>query len=425
MIIVDCLSLVIVEQGNEKTKIVRHLPHFGTGVEQAGRFTYELKQRGGRIDQRVSKQREERYIRHCFGNILSDYMVLDSRSCQSSQSRITNQDLLEMEMKSADSSEMHDGTHDITVLDGTSSTFISHIDADWFLEIFESSFEAGLSTETKELLHESDLRKFKKHRRSVSVDEDFRFIQESTREPELEIVKRLKIEKNSYNGAETGKRFARRRLSDDINVGREIVKEACWAIVRIYAASSRSWQHKIGGNGCIWSAFMYRAEYFLRKRGVECEIRRGEDRNKETTLYVKIQALVRGQSAQEYRISRSNLRKLILECQAEQDDRKRSNSISTTDVTVASKGQKKVKVPRVSEPAPLTPVPEWGPRHDAKRFKTESSSAELQRKLRPLPDVQHFFGQGYDDYGTFTGVSLWNDLQNDDIQADSAVAKGA
>mmetsp|Transcript_556 Transcript_556/g.801 ORF Transcript_556/g.801 Transcript_556/m.801 type:complete len:390 (-) Transcript_556:421-1590(-) len=157
-------------------------------------------------------------------------------------------------------------------------TPISKREADWFLTELEQYQMSKLTKEERAKVTESSLRKTRKHRHSVTLIEDCNFI--------------LRTE-----------HVVKPQNSCGESLGRYLVREACKAIASAYSAALHP--DNAPTKGCLFSALMYRASYFLRECGYSAEVEKGPNRSNEGTLFVE-----------SYSISRSNLRKIILECYA-------------------------------------------------------------------------------------------------------------
>jgi len=150
---------------------------------------------------------------------------------------------------------------------------ISRTEADIVLDMMESYQVRQLNPEEATRLKASGFRNQRKHRKAVLFQED------------VQLLLRSKCAHELTQGPHRG------------IPSRELVAHACKLVVANYAESLAQ-----DDPGCIWSALVVRVCWLLTEAGYSAVVRRGDGKHSEITLYVGT-----------YAISRSNLRKLIVE----------------------------------------------------------------------------------------------------------------
>ncbi len=154
---------------------------------------------------------------------------------------------------------------------------LSWSDADWFLEAYDAYYESTLTPPQRKELESSSLRSKRKHRHAILFEDD----------------RKLIVDTNNMA-------IATHELEKGV-LGRHLVRESCRVLAQVYAASLEPRESAV--QGCVWSALMDRVRYHIVRAGFKAEVRKGQSRNNEATLYVE-----------DHSISRSNLRKVIIDC---------------------------------------------------------------------------------------------------------------
>jgi len=149
---------------------------------------------------------------------------------------------------------------------------LSFLDANWFLEVLEEANMMNLPLEHREFIQNTKLRSKIKHRGAVLFSDDVEF-----------------LFNNNFRLYASGQ-------PGSMTCGKLIVEEIC---VRLCSSFGQSIEIK-ATRSCIWSALLDRCMYFLQKAQVK-QAKLVRNRNCETALEIF-----------EYRISRSNFRKLLL-----------------------------------------------------------------------------------------------------------------
>jgi len=166
------------------------------------------------------------------------------------------------------------GDPDLAITDVKKSE-ITNADAIWFLDLMEMEDMSRLSSGELDRLLSSKLREKSKHKYSVLFDDDMDFIfrTDILINPLLDVPLREN--------------------------GKHIVRETCKVLVECYRTSLE----EKASRSCIWSALLDRALFHIRRAGFH-EAKTGAfgPQQKEVSLFVD-----------DYHISRSNLRKIIVE----------------------------------------------------------------------------------------------------------------